>query len=105
MLYSSVGVKRIFCFPLVLTIKAKTGFFICNFDANNWLTLFCIEKTSKGWSFWSIIKTKLLSCNCFFLLLVKIKGGEDVKDIGAEDNSNKEGKKEEKKRLCFSFFV
>ena len=37
-LYSSIVIKRIFCFPLVLTIEARTGFSICNFNANNWLT-------------------------------------------------------------------
>ena len=105
MLYSSVVVKRIFCFPLVLAIEARTGFFTCNFDANSWLTLFRIKKISKGWSFWSIIRTRLLSYSCFFLLLVEVKGGEDVEDIGVEDCSDEEGEKEEEERPCFSLFI
>ena len=50
-LYSSVVVRRIFCFSLVLVIEARTGFSICKLDVNNWLTLFRIEKMSRGWSF------------------------------------------------------
>ena len=34
-LYSSVVVRRIFCFPLVLAIDASTGFFTCSFDVNS----------------------------------------------------------------------
>ena len=105
-MYSSVVVRRIFCFPLVLTVDARTGFSTCNFDANNWLTLFRTEKTSRGWSFWSIIRTKPLSCSCFFLLLVEVRGGGedvgDVEDIGAEGSSDKEGEKEEEERPCLS---
>ena len=101
-LYSSVVVRRIFCFPLVLAIEARTGFSTCNFNANSWLTLFHIEKTSKGWSFWSVIKTRLFSYSCFCLLLVEVERGEDVKDIGAEDSSDEKGEKEEKERPCFS---
>ena len=83
-LYSSVVVRRIFCFPLVLAIDARTGFLTCRFDTNSWLTLFRIEKVFKGWSFWSVIKTSFLSCSCFFLLLVEVEGvGSD--EEGRED--------------------
>ena len=34
-LYSSVVVRRIFCFLLVLAIDAKTGFFTCSFNTNS----------------------------------------------------------------------
>ena len=95
MLYSSVVVRRIFCFPLVLAIEARTGFSTCNFNVNSWLILFYIEKTSKGWSFWSVIRTRLLSYSCFFLLLVEVEGGEDVEGVGVENSSNKKGEKEE----------
>ena len=98
-LYSSVVVRRIFCFPLVLAIEAKTGFSTCNFDANSWLTLFRTEKISKGWSFWSVIRTRLLSYICFFLLLVEVKG---VKDGSTKDE---EGEKEEEERPYFSLLA
>ena len=52
-----------------------------------------------------MIRTRLLSYICFFLLLVEVEGGENVKDIGVEDGSNKdkEGEKEEEEeRPCFS---
>ena len=62
-----------FCFPLVLAIDAKTGFSTCSFNVNSWLTLFRIEKVSRGWSFWSIIRTSLLSYTYFFLLLVEVE--------------------------------
>ena len=101
-LYSSVVVRRIFYFPLVLAIEARTSFSTCNFDANSWLTLFRVEKTSKGWSFWSVIRTRLLSYSYFFLLLVEVEVGEDIENIGVEDCGNKEGEKEEEKRPCFS---
>ena len=104
-LYSSVVVRRIFCFSLVLAIEARTGFSTCNFEANNWLTLFRVEKTSKGWSFWSVIRTRLLSCSCFFLLLIEVERGEDIEDIGVEDSSDEEGEKEKEERPCFSFFA
>ncbi len=101
-LYSSVVVRRIFCFPLVLAIEARTGFSTYNFNANSWLTLFRVEKISKGWSFWSVIRTRLLSYICFFLLLVEVEGGENVEGIGVEDGSDEEGEKEEEERPCFS---
>ena len=47
-LYSSIVVRRIFCFPLVLIIDARTGFSTYNFDTNSWLTWFRIEKVSRG---------------------------------------------------------
>ena len=47
-LYSSVVIRRIFCFPLVLAIDASTGFSTCSFNTNSWLTLFHIEKVSRG---------------------------------------------------------
>ena len=95
-LYSSVVVRRIFCFPLVLAIEARTGFCTCHFNANSWLTLFCTEKMSKGWSFSSIIRTRLLSYICFFLLLVEVEGVVDG------SNKDKEGEKEEEERPYFS---
>jgi len=58
------------------------------------LTLFRIEKVSKGWSFSSVIRTSFLSCSCFFLLLVEVKlllegveggGGNDDEEEGGED--------------------
>jgi len=39
------------------------------------------------------------------LLLVKVKGGEDIKDIGVKNSSNKEGEKEEKERPYFNLFI
>jgi hypothetical protein len=36
------------------------------------------------------------------LLLIEIKGGEDIKDVGAENCSDEEGEKEEEERPCFS---
>ena len=49
---------------------------------------------SRGWSFWSVIRTRLLFCICFFLLLVEVEGEESVEDIGVEDG-DKEGEMEE----------
>ena len=50
-----------------------------------------------------MIRTRLLSYICFFLLLVEVEGGESVEDIGVEDgSSNEEGEKEEEERPCFS---
>ena len=50
-----------------------------------------------------MIRTRLLSCIYFFLLLVEVEGGESVKDIGVEDGGrNKKGEKEEEERPCFS---
>ena len=73
-MYSSVVVRRIFCFSLVLAIEAITGFSICNLDVNIWLTWFRIEKISRGWSFWSfsITRTSFLSYSCFFFPLVEV---------------------------------
>jgi hypothetical protein len=101
-LYSSVVVRRIFCFPLVLAIDASTGFSICSFDANSWLTLFRIEKVSRGWSFSSVIRTSFLSCSCFFLLLVEVElllEGEGVEGSGGD---NEEGREDEEGRSFFS---
>ena len=69
------------------------------------MTLFRIEKVSRGWSFLSVIRTSLLSCSCFFLLLVEVKGGEDVEDIGVKDSNDEEGEKEEEDRPYFSLFI
>ena len=97
-LYSSIVIRRIFCFPLVLAIDASTGFSTCSFDANSWLTLFRIEKVSRGWSFSSIIRTSFLSYSCLFLLLVEVElllEGEGVKGSGGdieEGRENKEGR-------------
>ena len=73
-MYSSIVVRRIFCFSLVLAIEAITSFSICILDVNSSLTLFRIEKISKGWSFWSlsVIRTSLLSYSYFFFPLVEI---------------------------------
>jgi hypothetical protein len=102
-LYSSVVVRRIFCFPLVLAIDASTGFSTCSFNANSWLTLFRIEKISKGWSFSSVIRTSFLSCSCFFLLLVEVGGllleGEGDR-VG--DSDDKGGREDEEGRSFFS---
>ena len=57
---------------------------------------------SRGWSFWSVIRTRLLSCICFFLLLVEVEGEESIEDIGVEDG-DKEGEiEEEGRRPCFN---
>ena len=98
-LYSSVVIRRIFCFPLVLAIDASTGFSTCSFDANSWLTLFRIEKVSRGWSFSSVIRTSFLSYSCFFLLLVEVElllEGEGV------EGGNKEGREDKEGRSFFS---
>ena len=91
--------KKNILFPLVLAIDASTGFSTCSFDANSWLTLFRIEKVSKGWSFSSVIRTSFLSYSCFFLLLVEVElllEGEGV------EGSNKEGREDEEGRSFFS---
>ena len=49
-----------------------------------------------------MIRTRLLSYICFFLLLVEVEGGENVEGIGVEDSSDKEGEKEEEERPYFS---
>ena len=71
-LYSSVVVRRIFCFSLVLAMEAITGLSICNLDINRWLIVFRIEKISRDWSFSSVTRTSLLSCSCFFFPLVEV---------------------------------
>ena len=107
-LYSSVVVRRIFCFPLVLAIDARTGFFTCSFDANSWLTLFRIEKVSRGWSFWSVIRTSLLSYSCFFLLLVEVDLGLllvtllEEEGVEVEGSDTEEGREDEEGRSFFS---
>ena len=93
-LYSSIVIRRIFCFPLVLAIDASTGFSTCSLDINSWLTLFRIEKVSRGWSFSSVIRTSFLSYSCFFLLLVEVGG------VG--DSSIEEGREDEEGRPFFS---
>ena len=98
-LYSSVVIRRIFYLLLVLAIDASTGFSTYSFDINSWLTLFRIEKVSKGWSFSSVIRTSFLSYNCFFLLLVEVElllGGEGV------EGSNEEGREDKVGRPFFS---
>ena len=124
-LYSSIVIRRIFYFPLVLAIDASTGFSTCRFDVNSWLTLFRIEKVSRGWSFSSVIRTSLLSYSCFFLLLVGVElgallvtllegeMGEVIEDIGVEDIEEKEevegeeevGEEEEEGLFFFSFSI
>ena len=86
-----------FYFPLVLAIDAKTGFSTCSFNANNWLTLFRIEKVSRSWSFWSITRTSLLSYSCFFLLLVEVELDTLVTLLegeGVEDSTDEEEEEE-----------
>jgi len=105
-LYSSVVVRRIFCFPLVLAIDASTGFFTCSFNANSWLTLFRIENVSRNWSFSSVIRTSFLSYSCFFLLLVEVELELGVLLVtlleeGGVDN-NEEGREDEEGRSFFS---
>ena len=112
-LYSSVVVRRIFCFSLVLAIEAITGFSVCSLDANNWLILFRVEKMSKGWSFWSVTRTSLLSCSCFFFPLVDVGPVELVVllatllVVGAEEEGGTGGEeggaKVEAERPFFSF--
>ena len=53
-----------------------------------------MEKVSRGWSFSSVIRTSLLSYNCFLLLLVEVEG------VG--DSSIKEGREDEEERFFFS---
>ena len=89
---------------LVLDIDASTGFSTYSFDINSWLTLFRIEKVSKGWSLSSVIRTSLLSYNCFFLLLVEVEfllEGEGVEIEGG----NKEGREDKEGRSFFSLFA
>jgi len=91
-----------FCFPLVLAIDASTSFSTCSFNANSWLTLFRIEKVSRGWSFLSIIRTSFLSYSCFFLVLVEVElllEGEGV------EGSTKEGREDKEERSFFSLSV
>ena len=57
------------------------------------MTLFRIEKVSRGWFFSSVIRTSFLSCSCFFLLLVEVEG------VG---NGDEEGKEDEVGRSFFS---
>ena len=100
-MYSSIVVRTIFCFPLVLAIEARTGFSTYYFNVNSLLTLFRIEKASRGSSFWFVTRTSFLSCSCFFLLLVEV---ELLLEEGVEvgDGDNKEGKEDEEGRSLFS---
>jgi len=82
-------------------MDASTGFSTYSFDANSWLTLFRIEKVSKGWSFSSIIRTSFLSYSCFFLLLVEVELLLEEEGVG--DSDNKEGREDkEEGRSLFS---
>jgi hypothetical protein len=104
-LYSSVVIRRIFCFRLVLAIDASTSFSTYSFDANSWLTLFRIEKVFRGWSFSSVIRTSFLSYSCFFLLLVEVElllEGEGVEGIEGGGSGNEEGREDEEGRSFFS---
>jgi hypothetical protein len=76
------------------------------------LTWFRREKTSRGWSFWSITRTSLLSYNCFFFPLVEVElvelvggdkegGGEE--EVVEEEVVEEEGAKVEEERPFFSF--
>ncbi len=115
--------KKNICFPLVLIIDARTGFSTYSFDANSWLTLFRIEKVSRGYSFWSITRTSFLSYSCFFLLLVEVElvmllvtllEGEEGEGIGVggkEEEERVEGEEEEEEEegeegeFFFSFSI
>jgi len=82
-------------------MDASTSFSTCSFNANSWLTLFRIEKVSKGWSFSSVIRTSFLSCSCFFLLLVEVE--LLLKEEGVGDGDDKEGREDEEEgRSLFS---
>jgi len=107
-LYSSVVIRRIFCFSLVLAIEAITGFSIYILDVNSLLTLFYIEKISKGWSFWSlsITRTSLLSYSYFFFPLVEVRLVELVvllatllvggtKEVGGREEEEEEEEEKE----------
>ena len=59
-----------------------------------------MEKTFKGWSFWSVIRTSFLSCSCFFLLLVEVELLLEGEGVG--DSDDKEGREDEKGRSLFS---
>jgi hypothetical protein len=66
------------------------------------LTLFRIEKVSRGWSFSSVIRTSFLSYSCFFLLLVEVElllEGEGVEGGGG---GNEEGREDEEGGSFFS---
>ena len=66
------------------------------------MTLFRIEKLSRGWSFSSIIRTSFLSYSCFFLLLVEVElllEGEGVEGGGG---GNEEGREDEEGGSFFS---
>jgi hypothetical protein len=111
-LYSSIVIRRIFYFRLILAIDASTSFSTCSFNINSWLTLFYIEKVFKGWSFSSVIRTSFLSYSCFFLLLVEVKlllEGEGIEGIEVSSSSNKEGREDgredEEGRSFFSLSV
>jgi len=71
-LYSSIVIRRIFYFSLVLAIDAITSFSICNLDINRWLIIFRIEKVFRDWSFSSVIRTSSLSYSYFFFPLVEV---------------------------------
>ena len=101
-LYSSVVIRRIFCFSLVLAIDAITSFSTCSFNTNSWLTLFRIEKVSKGWSFSSVIRTSFLSYSCFFLLLVEVELLLEGEEVEGGSGNNKEGREDEEGRSFFS---
>jgi len=66
------------------------------------LTLFYIKKIFRGLSFWSIIRTKLLSCSCFFLFLVEVELLLEGEGVGKGDSDDKEGREDEEGRPLFS---
>ena len=101
-LYSFIVVRRIFYFPLVLAIDASTGFSTYSFNTNSWLTLFRIEKVSRGWSFSSVIRTSFLSYSCFFLLLVEVELLLEGEEVEGSSGDNKEGREDEEGRSFFS---
>ena len=85
------------------------------------MTLFRIDKISRGWSFWSVTRTSLLSCSCFFFPLVEVglvvlavllatllvggnaeeEGGGEKEEVVVEEEGV--GAKVEEERPFFSF--
>ena len=69
--------------------------------------MFRKEKISRGWSFWSVIRTSLLSYSCFFLLQVEVEVelGVLLVTLLDEDGNDEGGKEEEVERSFFNFSI